>query len=118
MQRRRSDWPGGQRSIFAEPGESADLNELFNMRLLVFGATEGTGRALLSQGQEQGHQMTAFVRNPAALEARPGLTIVETHGGRVTAQSAGKGQGCAFVVTLPLDSQPALEGVTRPPYRR
>ena len=47
------------------------------MRLLVFGATGGTGRALLSQGQEQGHQMTAFVRNPAALEARPGLTIVQ-----------------------------------------
>ena len=47
------------------------------MRLLVFGATGGTGRALLSQGQEQGHQVTAFVRNPAALEARPGLTIVE-----------------------------------------
>jgi signal transduction histidine kinase len=44
--------------------------------------------------------------------------IVEAHGGRVAAQSAGKGQGCAFVVTLPLDSQPALEGVTRPPYRR
>jgi putative NADH-flavin reductase len=47
------------------------------MRLLVFGATGGTGRALLSQGQEQGHQMTAFVRNPAALEAQPGLTIVQ-----------------------------------------
>ena len=46
------------------------------MRLLVFGATGGTGRALLSQGLEQGHQVTAFVRNPAALEARPGLTTV------------------------------------------
>jgi len=47
------------------------------MRLLVFGATGGTGRALLDQGLAQGYQMTAFVRNPAALEARPGLTIVE-----------------------------------------
>ncbi len=47
------------------------------MRLLVFGATGGTGRALLNQGLEQGHQVTAFVRNPAALEARPGLTIVQ-----------------------------------------
>ncbi len=47
------------------------------MKLLVFGATGGTGRALLNQGLEQGHQVTAFVRNPAALEARPGLTIVE-----------------------------------------
>ena len=40
------------------------------MRLLVFGATGGTGQALLSQGLEQGHRMTALVRNPAALEAR------------------------------------------------
>ena len=47
------------------------------MRLLVFGATGGTGRALLDQGLAQGHQVTAFVRNPAALEARPGLTIVQ-----------------------------------------
>jgi len=47
------------------------------MRLLVFGATGGTGRALLDQGLAQGHQMTAFVRNPAALEPRPRLMIVE-----------------------------------------
>ena len=47
------------------------------MRLLVFGATGGTGRALLDQGLAQGHQMTAFVRNPAALAARAGLTIVQ-----------------------------------------
>lgn len=47
------------------------------MRLLVFGATGGTGRALLDQGLALGHQVTAFVRNPAALAARPGLTIVQ-----------------------------------------
>jgi putative NADH-flavin reductase len=47
------------------------------MRLLVLGATGGTGQALLSQGLEQGHRMTAFVRNPAALEARTGLTIAQ-----------------------------------------
>ncbi len=46
------------------------------MRLLVFGATGGTGRALLDQGLAQGHEVTAFVRNPAALAARAGLTIV------------------------------------------
>ena len=34
--------------------------------------------------------------------------IIEAHGGRVAAQSAGK--GCAFMVTLPLNSQPALGG--------
>jgi len=47
------------------------------MKLLVFGATGGTGRALLDQGLAQGHQMTAFVRNPAALEPRAGLTVVQ-----------------------------------------
>ncbi len=47
------------------------------MKLLVFGATGGTGRALLDQGLAQGHQVMAFVRNPAVLAARPWLTIVE-----------------------------------------
>jgi len=47
------------------------------MRLLVFGATGGTGRALLDQGLAQGQEVTAFVRNPAALGTRPGLTIVQ-----------------------------------------
>ena len=47
------------------------------MRILVFGATGGTGRALLNQGLAQGHLATAFVRNPAALETRTGLAIVQ-----------------------------------------
>jgi putative NADH-flavin reductase len=62
---------------------------MVNMKLLVFGATGGTGRALLNQGLEQGHQVTAFVRNPAALEPRPGLTVVP---GDVTDAAA---VGCA-----------------------
>lgn len=45
------------------------------MKLLVFGATGGTGRALLAQALEQGHQVTAFVRNPAVLSTRDGLMI-------------------------------------------
>ena len=47
------------------------------MKLLVFGATGGTGRALLDQGLAQGHEVTAFVRNPAALAAHPGLTVAQ-----------------------------------------
>src|SRR3954462_6921560 len=35
------------------------------MKLLVFGATGGTGRALVEQALQQGHEVTAFVRNPA-----------------------------------------------------
>jgi putative NADH-flavin reductase len=37
------------------------------VKLLVIGATGGTGRALVAQGLERGHHVTAFVRNPARL---------------------------------------------------
>lgn len=37
------------------------------MRLLVFGSTGGTGRELVSQALEQGHEVTAFARDPARL---------------------------------------------------
>jgi putative NADH-flavin reductase len=37
------------------------------MKLLVIGATGGTGRALVEQALERGHHVTAFARNPAAL---------------------------------------------------
>jgi uncharacterized protein YbjT (DUF2867 family) len=48
------------------------------MRILIFGATGGTGRYVVSQGLEQGRQVTAFARNQATLTAKhPNLTIVE-----------------------------------------
>src|SRR5476651_421511 len=37
------------------------------MNILIFGATGGTGRQLITQGLSQGHKITAFVRNPAKL---------------------------------------------------
>ena len=37
------------------------------MRVLVIGATGGTGRELVKQALAQGHQVTAFVRDPARL---------------------------------------------------
>lgn len=37
------------------------------MRLLIIGATGGTGRALVREALERGHEVTAFVRNPARL---------------------------------------------------
>jgi putative NADH-flavin reductase len=39
------------------------------MKLLIFGATGGTGRALVQQSLAQGHEVTAFVRNPAKFRA-------------------------------------------------
>lgn len=48
------------------------------MRLLIFGATGGTGMCLVSDALEQGHQVTAFVRDPGTLTTKhPNLTIVK-----------------------------------------
>ncbi len=46
-------------------------------RVLVVGATGGTGRELVRQALERGLEVTAFVRNPAALGIEhPRLTVV------------------------------------------
>jgi putative NADH-flavin reductase len=37
------------------------------MNILIFGATGGTGRYLVTQGLKKGHHITAFVRNPKKL---------------------------------------------------
>jgi uncharacterized protein YbjT (DUF2867 family) len=37
------------------------------MKLLIFGATGGTGRELLKQALDQGHHVVAFARNPAKI---------------------------------------------------
>jgi uncharacterized protein YbjT (DUF2867 family) len=37
------------------------------MRLFILGATGRTGRALLDQGRQRGHSVTAFVRSPEKL---------------------------------------------------
>jgi len=38
------------------------------LRVLVIGATGGTGRQLVQQALDQGHQVTAFVRHPSKLQ--------------------------------------------------
>jgi uncharacterized protein YbjT (DUF2867 family) len=37
-------------------------------RLLVLGGTGGTGREIISQALDSGHEVTAFVRNAGRLE--------------------------------------------------
>ncbi len=39
-------------------------------KILVLGATGGTGREVVSQGLQQGHQVTAFVRRPERMTTR------------------------------------------------
>ena len=48
------------------------------MKLLVFGATGGTGRELVSQALNQGHSVTAYVRDLARIEdiQHPSLKVV------------------------------------------
>jgi putative NADH-flavin reductase len=47
------------------------------MRITVFGATGGTGRHVVEQALDAGHQVTAVVRDPARLPVPPrdGLTV-------------------------------------------
>ena len=48
------------------------------MKLIIFGATGGTGRQCVDQALGQGHEVTAFVRRPEALAMQhPDLTIVQ-----------------------------------------
>ncbi len=42
------------------------------MRLAIFGPTGGTGRRLVERAIAEGHDVTAFVRNPSKLTARHG----------------------------------------------
>jgi uncharacterized protein YbjT (DUF2867 family) len=46
------------------------------MKLLILGATGGTGRQLVAQALEQGHQVTVLVRDPAKLGASSGKVRV------------------------------------------
>lgn len=48
------------------------------MKLLIFGATGGTGRELVQQALASGHSVTALVRDPARIETKSheNLTVV------------------------------------------
>ena len=48
------------------------------MKLIIFGATGGTGQQVVTQALVQAHTVTAFVRRPEAVTTRhANLTIVQ-----------------------------------------
>ncbi len=55
------------------------------MRLLILGATGGTGLQLVDQALGRGHCVSAFVRSPQKLAARHGLTVVRGDSFDITA---------------------------------
>ena len=77
------------------------------MKIVVFGASGGTGNHVVRQALETGHQVTAFVRNPEKLGIEhPNLVVCQgdvMHGGKVEQAIAGQD---AVISTL---------GSTRPP---
>ena len=57
---------------------SAKASGTLRQRLLIVGGTGGTGRELVEQALERGHQVTALVRDPAKLKIEhPKLRIVQ-----------------------------------------
>jgi putative NADH-flavin reductase len=47
------------------------------MKIIVFGASGGTGREIVSQAIARGHSVTAFVRNPDSLPRNSELRVVQ-----------------------------------------
>lgn len=47
------------------------------MNLVILGATGATGRQVVEQALAAGHTVTALVRDPRRLPARPGLRVVQ-----------------------------------------
>lgn len=65
----------GHRRRAVAPGDTAGERPA---RILILGATGGTGRQLVAQALERGYVVTAFVRNPAKLQIdHPQLKIVQ-----------------------------------------
>src|ERR687887_470256 len=82
------------------------------MRLTIFGATGGTGRHLVRQALDAGHEGTAVARTPARVEMR--------HAGirrLVVVSAAPIGEGDGGTLTYRLLARPLLWAVFRNAYK-
>lgn len=62
----------------SQPVSSNDIPHPQPERILIIGATGGTGRQLVTKALEQGYKVTALVRNPAKLKIEhPQLTVFQ-----------------------------------------
>jgi putative NADH-flavin reductase len=50
------------------------------MKIALIGATRGTGKHVLDQALERGHEVTVLVRDPSKLQAGPKLQVVQEMG--------------------------------------
>jgi putative NADH-flavin reductase len=54
------------------------VQKFYTMKLIIFGASGGTGKQVVQQALEQGHSVTAFVRNPKKITlTNPNLQVVK-----------------------------------------
>jgi putative NADH-flavin reductase len=47
------------------------------MKIVIFGASGGTGQELVTQALAAGHEVSAFVRSPGSLPPRDGLRVIQ-----------------------------------------
>jgi putative NADH-flavin reductase len=67
----------GRRALRSAVGSVPPMPEGRPTRILIVGATGGTGRQLVEQALERGHVVTALARDPSALRIEhPRLTVV------------------------------------------
>src|SRR6202789_3673076 len=56
---------------------SGERDSRAQMKIIVFGATGGTGKLIVSQALAKGHSVTAFVRNPEGLTQDSHLRVIQ-----------------------------------------
>ena len=70
------------------------------MRVVIFGATGGTGRRLVRRALEAGHEVTAFARSASSLDEAPGLRPSRRRRARRCAVASVMGGQDAVLISL------------------